>query len=347
MGNFHRYEALSPSWTVLNQMRPSANKLSYMLNLSDPEYYYLTFLPFMRYREKLFSFDYIAKIVQGKRTEEWKNHAYSYMAPDGNEIIKSGGKGFRIYYGELEYGDFCIKYEEKSITQNPMTKESLEYLLKIIEYCEEHDIELTWIVSPVPDLQLTCAGGYDNYVRQVAELAGQHNIPYYDFNLCRREYLDVSDGKCWFDTGHLNAYGAEVYSRFLGDFLLEQERGKDTYEDCFYGSYEEKIRDLSGEIFGLQIVQSKDYERHLPDTAQENWEEYAIYRLRVVAGAAEDKGSISVKKDKGTGELEEVPVIQDGTEAYIIFSSHEHGELYVEARLEDAVESVRWNGIQY
>lgn len=348
-GNFREYDSLSPSWAVINQLRPSVNKLSYMLDLSEPEYYYLTFLPFMRYREKLFSSDYIAEIVKGKQTTEWKNYAYSYIAPDGSEIIKSGGKGFRIYYGELEYGDFCMKYEESSIAENPMTKESIEYLVKIIEYCESHDIELTWIVCPVPDLQLTCIGGYDNYVRQVTELAEQYHIPYYDFNLCRREYLDVSDGKYWFDTGHLNSYGAEVYSRFLGDFLLAQEQGKDTYQDCFYSSYEEKIHDLSSEIFGLQIVRSRDYQRYLPDVAEEEREEYAIYRLKVVTNASENSDNIRirVKKDIGTGETEEVSVMQEGTEAYVIFSSHEHGELYIEAELEGAAESVKWNGIQY
>lgn len=348
-GNFREYQSLSPSWTVINQMRPSVNKLSYMLHLSDPAYYYLTFLPFMRYREQLFSLDYISEIVEGKQTEEWKNYAYSYTAPDGSEVIKRGGKGFRIYYGELEYGDFCMRYEESPIIEEPMTKESIEYLQKIIEYCEEHDIELTWIVSPVPDLQLTCVGGYDNYVRQVATLAEQHHIPYYDFNLCRREYLDVSDGKYWFDTGHLNAYGAEVYSEFLGDFLLAQEQGKETYQNCFYDSYEEKIDDLQGEIFGLQFVKSGDYGRYLSDVAQEDWEEYVIYLLRFVTSPSENNHRISfcVRKDTGTGESEAVPVMLDGTENYIIFSSHEHGELYVEAELEGTTESVRWNGIKY
>ncbi len=349
IGNFHEYQSLSPSWTVINQMRPSVNKLSYMLHLSDPAYYYLTFLPFMRYREKLFSLDYISEIVGGKQTEEWKNHAYSYTAPDGSEVIKSGGKGFRIYYGELEYGDFCMRYEEGAIAENPMTQESLEYLEKIVEYCEEHDIELTWIVSPVTDLSLTCVGGYDNFVRQVTELAEQHHIPFYDFNLCRREYLDVSDSKYWFDVGHLNAYGAEIYSEFLGDFLLAQEQGKETYQNCFYDSYEEKIDDLQGEIFGLQFVKSGDYGQYLPDVAQEDWEEYVIYLLRFATSPSEDSRRISfrVRKDTGTGEPEEVPVMQGETENYIVFSSHEHGELFVEAELEGAAASVRWNGIPY
>ena len=60
-----------------------------------------------------------------------------------------------------------------------------------------------------------------------------------------------------------------------------------------------------------------------------------------------DNIRIRVKKDIGTGETEEVSVMQEGTEAYVIFSSHEHGKLYIEAELEGAADSVRWNGIQY
>ena len=116
-----------------------------------------------------------------------------------------------------------------------------------------------------------------------------------------------------------------------------------------YGSYEEKIHDLASEIFGLQIVQSRDYKRYLPDVAEEDREEYAIYRLRVVTSASvnNDNIRISVKKDSGTGEAEEVQVVQEGSEAYVILSSHEHGELYIEAELKGEAESVRWNGIQY
>lgn len=348
-GNFHDYQSLPPSWTVLNQMRPSANKLSYMLDLSSPKYYYMTFLPFMRYREQLFNLDYVAEIVEGKQSDEWKNYAYSYTGPNGEDIIKRGGKGFRIYYGELEYGGFCAKGEEAAITEDPITQESLEYLQKIVEFCEERDIQLIWIGCPISDFQLVRNGGYDNYIRQVSELAKQHQVSYYDFNLCKREYLDVSQEQYWFDMGHMNAYGAEAFSQFLGNFLLAQEAGGNEYRDCFYSSYGEKVYNLQQEIYGLEIVRSKEYERCMPQLPEEEWQDYVIYRLRFVTNAPEDIMDIgvSVVKDTVTGEREEVAVIREGIDAYVTFPVQEHGEMYVEARMRGAAEGNSWIGIEY
>lgn len=345
-GNLHDYQWIPKSWTVMNQMRPSMNKLIYMLDLSSPEYYYMTFLPFMRYREKLFDGDYVAGIVKGKQTDEWKNYSYSYTDPDGVNFTKSGGKGYRIYYGTLEHGNFYADYKEKPIEEEPMTQESKEYLEKIVAYCREHDIKLTLITSPVSDFELVHKGGYDEYVSQVLELAKQYQVPHYDFNLCKREYLDLSQERYWSDMGHMNGYGAEAYSQFLGNFLQAQEREESTYADCFYNSFEEKISDLQDEIFGLQFVPSQEYERYMPDIAEEKWDEYVIYGLHPVTNAPEN--TIDLKAYvKADGETKELPVIREDNDGYVIFPAHEHGEMYVEAKLQGTLETVSWEQIKY
>lgn len=350
-GNLHDYKWIPKSWFVQDQMRPSMNKLAYMLDLSDPEYYYMTFLPFMRYREKLFDWEYVAGIVKGKQTDEWKNYEYTYTTPEGETVRKRGGKGFRIYYGMLEHGNFFADYRETPIEENPMTQESMEYLQKIVAYCEKQDIKLTLISSPTSDFELVHKGGYDNYIRQVRELAEFYQLPYYDFNLCKREYLDIAHGDYWFDLGHMNKNGAEAYSRFLGSFLKAQELGEDTYADCFYGSYEEKIADLPEEIFGLQFVPSQDYERYIPEIPQEQWEEYVIYIFYPVTNAPESAMTIDVKirttGEDGTEQETDAQVFRDGGEAYVVRSIHEHGEMDVAVKFENTAEAMRWERIEY
>lgn len=346
-GNLHDPQQILRSWIVIDQMKLSVNKLSYMLHLSSPEYYYLTFLPFKRYSEELFHPDYVSGVVRAKQTDAWKNFEYLYMTADGEEVSTCEGKGFRLNYQMPEYGGLGANIEEFPIEEDPIVPESMEYLVKIVEYCKEHDIELIWIVCPMSELQLVRNGAYDNYIEQVSRLAEQYQIPYYDFNLCKREYLNLSPDNYWFDEGHLNAYGAEIFSRFLGDFLNAQEIGEDTYNDCFYSRYDEKIQDLRDEIFGLEILPSQEYERCLPHIPEEQWGEYAIYRLRFVTNAPAEAIEMSVRvvRDSGIGGDEEPKLIREGNDVYVIVSVHEQGKLDVEARVKDSLEAVNWREI--
>lgn len=349
-GNVHDYHTLPYSWLVINQMKPSLNKLSYMLDLSSPEYYYMTFLAFTRYKEQLFDMEYVAGVVEAKQSELWKNYEYRHITTvdDREYVMRNGEKGFRICDRTPERGGFYENKEEKALTENPITPESLDYLQKIVEYCKEHEIDLTWIAYPISDFQLVRNGGYDNYVSQVTKLAEEYEIPYYDFNLCRREYLDVSQNKYWSDMGHLNTTGAELFTKFLGGFLLAQEEGKDTYTDCFYDSYAEKIRAEQAKIYGLEIAVSQEYEYCLPDIPKEQREGYVIYKIRPVTNALEDD-SIDVKviRDAGTERERNMPMIQHNSDMYVVFSAQEHGTMRVEARLKDSPETVNWAEIEY
>lgn len=349
-GHVHDYRAFPNSWRVMDEMKPSLNKLSYMLDLSSPEYYYMTFLPFTRYKEELFNLDYVAKIVNEKQSDAWKNHEYRHIFSDGT-VMSNGKKGFRISYETPDPGGFHIKNDDMSDKKNPMIPEpeSLEYLLKIIEYCKEHNIELTWIGCPISDFQLVSNGNYDNYIHQIAKLAEQYGIPYYDFNLCKREYLDVSHRNYWSDMGHLNTDGSEIFTRFLGEFFMAQEAGDDTFQDCFYNSYEEKIQTMPEEIYGLETALSKEYERYMPDTPQEQWEDYVIYIVHPVTNASEENIDVNIRvvNDRLTEESEEPTIIRDGKDACVILRSDDHGVLYAEVKLKDSAKEANWVEIDY
>ncbi len=351
LGNFHDYQSIPYSWIVLHQMRPSVNRLSYMLNLSKPEYYYLTFLAFTRYKEKLFDLDYVSSVTKAKQSEIWKNYEYRHVSrvDDREYMMQNGEKGFRIYHGTPEYGGFYRTDREAPLGDNPITPESLEYLQKIVEYCKEHEIALTWIGCPISDYQLVRNGAYDNFVRQVEELAKEYEIPYFDFNLCKREYLDLSQKEYWADMGHLNTEGAEIYTRFLGNFLLAEEAGLDTYEDCFYNSYEDKVLDSQEEIYGLEITKSQDYECCIPEISEEELDEYVIYKVRPVTNAEAEDVEVTVRVTReadGESEVEAI-LYKEGLDTYVAVSQHEQGTLYVEAKLGSSSVVTNWVTVEF
>lgn len=332
-----------------------------MLNLSEPRYYYLSFLPFMRYRDELFHRDYITGIVQAKQTETWKNYEHYRIKKmeDQEYVMQNAVKGFLRNDAIPETGGFYEQTESgwPMLTENPITEESMEYLLKIIDYCEEHEIKLTWMNCPITDYQLIQSGSYDNYVEQMKVLSTEYGIAYYDFSLCKREYLDLSPNKFWLDKGHLNTAGAEVFTQFLGAFFQAEENGEDTYADCFYDSYAEKVSDLEEDIFGLDIMMSDEYEKYLPDIAPEIWEEYVIYKIRPVTNATADEVEIHVckfpeerdKADYGRKDYtteEELEIIRDGNDGYVILHTDEKGYLYIEAKLVDSDETKNWVEIE-
>ncbi len=350
-GRVHDYDALPYSWSVIHQMKPSLNKLAFMLDLSAPSYYYLTFFAFTRYKEQLFNLDYVAEVVQGKQTDVWKNYEYEHkaMISDKEYVIKSGNKGFRLYEGVIREGGLYGINADSPMKEDPMAPESLEYLLKIVEYCKEHNIALTWITCPITNFQLMRKGEYDNYVRQVTELAEEYDIPYYDFNLCKNEYLDLRDRKYWSDRDHLNLAGAEIFSDFLGKFLLREEAGENIRGEYFHTSYAEKIHASEEELYGIEVSQSEEYEHWLSDVSEEERDQYVIYKIRPIANLSEECVYIHVS-NLGDGDLpaqEEIPLIRDGNDAYVILSKEEHGEMLIEAKLQDSLEVTNWCQIEY
>ena len=118
-----------------------------------------------------------------KQSDVYKNYEYEHIRKvDGKEyVMHSAQKGFMTYNGVIEAGGFYSDVPEKPMKENPLTEESLEYLLKIVEYCKDRGIVLTCIGCPISDFQLQANGTYDNYVSQIRILAKEYGFSYYDF----------------------------------------------------------------------------------------------------------------------------------------------------------------------
>ena len=125
---------------------------------------------------------------------------------------------------------------------------SKDYLIKIIEYCQDKDIPITLFVSPMDNLRLVSTMGYDLYVDQIKGIAKEYGIEFYDFNLVKDEYLPVYQGGYFSDSGHMNSSGAEIFTPFFAKVVSGDYSENEKY---FYSSYAEKLEREAPSLYGI------------------------------------------------------------------------------------------------
>ena len=117
-------------------------------------------------------------------------------------------------------GDEYMKLPDKSV----------EYLIKIMEYCRDNDIKLFLVKSP------TYINWYESYDEEIRSLCSPYGVEYTNFDdqkdemgLVRAE--DYSDGH-----SHLNIYGAEKYCDHLGKYIKDRADIPDHRDDPSYSA---------------------------------------------------------------------------------------------------------------
>ena len=252
-----------------------------------------------------------------KQSEGYRNQEY-YENYEGYEVTVSD-KGYWHVEKEIEKGTFVIKDRVDKIDDISIKEDAEEYLRKIIEFCQQEGIEITLFSSPIADIQLMSLGKYDLYVEQVNNIAKEYGIDYYDFNLCHPKYMDIQDEHYYINAGHLNVYGAELFTQVLGEVMLAKENGTKIPDDMFCTTYEEKQQYLDKRILGLEVYRL--------------WTEEATEEITYVVESVDNleqdiEFMISKKPKEGETEL-----LQDWSENNTLtVPAGECGELYIEAR---------------
>ena len=270
--DFKQRDNLAPNWKNTDFMKLSINKIEYMLTMCEIENYPETFLPFLRYRSKLFDTEYVKEQLDNKREEEYKQYKYSEMT-DSNDAIEYRDKGFCYVEEELEQKDLLIYREDRILDENAFTKDAEHYLRKIIEYCQNENIELTLFSAPMYELQLISAGDYDIYVKQIRQIAAEYGLAYYDFNLCRKEYFPIQEIENFRDCVHLNGKGGEMFTNFFWKVMEEESA------DYFYDTYAEKLENSKETVYGLVYTDGNDMVNYRIASNRESGMEYRVVTL--------------------------------------------------------------------
>lgn len=244
-------EQLTNTYIIADYMKPSLNKVNYLLEASSNRHYSNSFIVARRNWEKIFDIEYIQRIIKQKAKDTYIN--YEWVC-DEDEFEYYLDRGFVANDGALESAIWWNDSAWDSIKMNLISDCWKESLNEIIELCDAKNVKLTIFVAPMPQSTLTGKGNYDEYTQYLGLIAENAQIEYYDFNLCKDEYFNSMNYKYFKDNSHLNTMGAEKFSDLFGKLIS----GAISKRELFYDSYEEKL--LSQNPMVLGVAGPKDNE---------------------------------------------------------------------------------------
>ena len=247
--DYREREQLTGTYIISDYMRPSLNKVRFLLEASSPKYYVNSFLPARRNWENLLHPAEIRELFSKKQTAEYRE----YQPFDGYRT-----KGYVANQGTIPNGLLLDTAGFDSIHPESASGDWMKTIREIIAYCEKKGVELTLFSAPMTMFQTVGVGNYDDYIGLVREMIQETNAEYVDFNLCREEYFDQTPD-LFSDAGHMNEAGAEIFSHLFGAYFS----GQIPAEELFYDSMEDKTAAHRPEILGLSYLDSGDGMRKL------------------------------------------------------------------------------------
>lgn len=109
-----------------------------------------------------------------------------------------------------------VEYEPRLETY---TEESFRtgsaYLRKIVEYCSNENVGLLLCMSP------RCSTMRPETAEKLSDLLSSLDAEYVDFDTLRQE-IGVDDSADFYDSSHLNVYGAEKFSCYLASWFTDR-----------------------------------------------------------------------------------------------------------------------------
>lgn len=231
---------LTSTYIISDYMHPSLDKFLFLLKASSKEHYSNSFITARRNWESFFDPDYVMDLICRKTSPGYKNYSYDYVSTTDKQYA---GKGYVTndgYAPEYFYLSYYPMYTDG------FSKDWENSLNDIIDYCVEKEIPLTLVSVPLPDYSLTAMENYDAYIEKIKEIINGRNVDYYDFNLCKEQYIPNST-IIFRDSDHLNTEGAKIFSTVFSRFFT----GQLSEDDLFYASYADKSAHLDPSIWGL------------------------------------------------------------------------------------------------
>lgn len=167
------------------------------------------------------------------RYQEMSEQDFKFYNNDSN---RKNYKGFN-----LNCISTTVFHEFPDVSQvtevEKMTDKTRKYFEKIIQLTQENDIPLLLVSAPYLDYVTEDKKIFN----QVEQIAAKYDVEFVDFN----EYYDRIglDPETDFAEGsHLNYYGSEKYSVYLGQHIVNQYEVSDRRGEAAYDSWEQNAR---------------------------------------------------------------------------------------------------------
>lgn len=311
------------NWNNTDFMEPSFNKIEYMISNGGLDRCLENVFAFTRYRTQLGDAEYVKEVTTYKKGGEYLAFQYHHDFGDGNGYAEVMPQGFNYSTRVYLECDRCYG-QEYVLSEGCMGDKSEQYCRKVIEYCQNKDIPITLFISPINDLQLISTKGYDNYINEVREIAEEYEISFYDFNLTKDQYFSLQQDQHFQDAGHLNSYGAAVFTPFFYE-VVSGEAGET--EKYFYDSYAEKLKEAAPAIYGIYYGNSEE--------------------LRTMSIASNRDSEIEYKIMLSSNDGETYIVQDFDINKEFTIPQEEHGTCTITARMKDSFEVIQTMEINY
>ena len=116
-----------------------------------------------------------------------------------------------------------------ALIDSTLPARSMEYLEKMRALCEQYGAELVLVKAPTNSVKYYW---YDEWDAQIVSYAKEKNLTYYNF-VGMDEGLGLDWSRDTYDAGlHLNVYGAEKWTRYMGDLLVTNHGVQDRRGDA-------------------------------------------------------------------------------------------------------------------
>jgi len=234
-------EALKYIWCITDYMKPSWNKLEFLLNASSKDWYINSFFAPSRFGNYLLDLKRFERVVKSKRSDQYLNNQGPENFYRGTTTVAGGA-------GNPKMTELIGRYDLARIEDNIISDYSLQCLNRLVDLCEEKNIELVLVTTPFTYFHLAGMEDYTTFYEYVKQYAEDKGIEYLDFNLCKNEMLPLVD-EDFLDIHHLSGKGAEKYSKVFVDAMMNYD--KKERETFFYNNVDEKIADLPPQTFGI------------------------------------------------------------------------------------------------
>ena len=238
---------LTPTYILADYMPMSLNKIQYLTKASANKHWINSFLIARRNWRYFFDSSYMKDTILAKQTTQYREFIYPVKEGDTEYYADRGFVACdsdvspKKHFNYKAYGQIPL---EKKISKDSDWYRSLT---DIVDYCQTHEIGITFFISPEPEWTLAGKGNYQDYHDFISAAALEHQIEFYDFNLCRNEYFDTDDRSLFKDEQHLNTKGAEQFSDLFGKILS----GHLSEKEVLYDSFPEKIAARDIPFYGI------------------------------------------------------------------------------------------------
>jgi hypothetical protein len=178
-----------------------------------------------------------------KLSQDYKDaNIYTLEVSDANGPYV--GKGFfaRKVSGFLPGGEEYI-YKYAPTAYKDIAEVVLENFERIVEYCNENDIELICVTSPITPYAMQVLH-MDVVHDKLAALFEEYGVTYYDFNMARKDVLPRQNTDYGDSEGHMGGELAEKYSEVLAKVLSDHETGNVDRSKYFYDTFEQMYKDM-------------------------------------------------------------------------------------------------------